>query len=296
MSELTPQHCYRHPGRETYVSCQRCERPICPDCMIPSSVGHQCPECVKSGMVSTRQAALPYGGTRVANPLIESVVLIGINVAVWLAIMSTGGNSSPMLNWMPLLPETWGFQDADGQVILLQGVNNGAVWQVVTAVFTHVAIMHIGLNMLSLFFLGPPVTAILGRARFLAVYALSGLAGSVTVLYLSNPHGQTLGASGAIFGLMGAFLVIARKLQGNVSQILFWLGLNLVFTFTASGISWQGHIGGLVGGALTTAILVAVPRGPKRSLIQWSALGFLAVVLVVLVLVKVQSWGMPVPY
>lgn len=293
MSELTPQHCYRHPGRETYVSCQRCERPICPDCMIPSSVGHQCPECVQSGMVTTRQTALPYGGTRVANPLVESAVLIGINVAVWLAIMTTGANSSPLLNWLPLLPESIPGRDADGQVILLQGVNNGAVWQVVTAVFTHVAIMHIALNMLSLFFLGPPVTAILGRARFLAIYLLSGFAGSVTVLYLSNPHGQTLGASGAIFGLMGAFLVIARKLQGNASQILFWLGINLVFTFTAPGISWQGHIGGLIGGALATAIFVAVPRGPKRSLIQWSALGVLALVLTVLVLVKVQSWGIP---
>lgn len=292
MSELTPQHCYRHPGRETYVSCQRCGRPICPDCMVPSAVGHQCPECVHSGMVATRQGALPYGGTRVANPLIDSAVLIGINALVWVAIMTTGGNSSVLLHWLPLLPET-SRALSGGQVVLVQGVNNGAVWQVVTAVFTHVAIMHIGLNMLSLFFLGPPVTAVLGRARFLAVYGLSGLAGSVVVLYLSNPHAQTLGASGAIFGLMGSFLVIARKLQGNVSQILFWVGLNLVFTFTAPGISWQGHIGGLVGGVVVTGILVAVPRGPKRSLIQWSALGLVAAVLVVLVLLKVQTWGMP---
>ncbi|HNJ78942.1 MAG TPA: rhomboid family intramembrane serine protease, partial [Marmoricola sp.] len=109
----------------------------------------------------------------------------------------------------------------------------------------------------------------------------------------SNPHSQTLGASGAIFGLMGAFLVIARKLQSNVSQILFWLGINIVFTFTASGISWQGHIGGLIGGALATAIIVAVPRGPRRALIQWSALAVLGVVLVVAVLVKVQTWGLP---
>ena len=112
--------------------------------------------------------------------------------------------------------------------------------------------------------------------------------------FLSHPNGQTLGASGAIFGLMGAFLVIARKLQGNVNQILFWLGINLVFTFTQPGISWQGHLGGLVGGVIATGIIVAVPRGPRRSLIQWSALGVMAVVLLVLVLVKVQTWGLPV--
>ena len=293
MSELTPQHCFRHPGRETYISCQRCERPICPDCMVPSAVGHQCPECVQTGIRATRQGALPYGGQRVANPLIDSLVLIGLNVAVWVAIMTTGGQGSSLLNWLPLLPETSRALDNSGHVVLVQGVNNGAVWQVLTAVFTHVALMHIALNMVSLFFLGPPITAVLGRARFWAVYFLAGLAGSVTVLYLSNPHSQTLGASGAIFGLMGAFLVIARKLQSNVSQILFWLGINIVFTFTASGISWQGHIGGLIGGALATAIIVAVPRGPRHALIQWSALAVLGVVLVVAVLVKVQTWGLP---
>ena len=293
MSEPTPQQCFRHSGRETYVTCQRCGRPICPDCMVPSAVGHQCPECVRSGSRETRQAALPYGGSRVANPLVDSAVLIGINVAVWVAIMATGGNNSPLLHWLPLLPETSRATDASGQMVLVQGVNNGAVWQVFTAIFTHVAIMHIALNMLSLFFLGPPVTAVLGRARFLAVYFLSGLAGSVVVLYLSHPNGQTLGASGAIFGLMGAFLVIARKLQGNVNQILFWLGINLVFTFTQPGISWQGHMGGLVGGVVATGIIVAVPRGPRRALIQWSALGVMALVLLVLVLVKVQTWGLP---
>ena len=293
MSEPTPQQCFRHSGRETYVTCQRCGRPICPDCMVPSAVGHQYPECVRTGSRETRQAALPYGGQRVANPLVDSAVLIGINVAVWVAIMATGGNNSPLLHWLPLLPETSRATDASGQMVLVQGVNNGAVWQVFTAIFTHVAIMHIALNMLSLFFLGPPVTAVLGRARFLAVYFLSGLAGSVVVLYLSHPNGQTLGASGAIFGLMGAFLVIARKLQGNVNQILFWLGINLVFTFTQPGISWQGHMGGLVGGVVATGIIVAVPRGPRRALIQWSALGVMALVLLVLVLVKVQTWGLP---
>ncbi len=136
--------------------------------------------------------------------------------------------------------------------------------------------------------------ACLAHSHLVAEAKSTAIHGIGLLVFLSHPNGQTLGASGAIFGLMGAFLVIARKLQGNVNQILFWLGINLVFTFTQPGISWQGHLGGLVGGVIATGIIVAVPRGPRRSLIQWSALGVMAVVLLVLVLVKVQTWGMPV--
>ena len=125
--------------------------------------------------------------------------------------------------------------------------------------FTHVEPLHIGFNMLALYFLGPMLENVLGRARFLAVYLVSGLAGSAAVMLFSDPHIQTLGASGAIFGLMGALAVVALKVRGQVQTVLIWIALNLVFTFTASGISWQGHIGGLVGGVVLGAAMVYAP-------------------------------------
>jgi membrane associated rhomboid family serine protease len=128
---------------------------------------------------------------------------------------------------------------------------------------------------------------VLGRARFLAVYLVSGLVGSATVMVFSNPHVQTLGASGAIFGLMGALVVVAFKVKADLRQILFWLGLNLVFTFYNTGsISWQGHLGGLIGGALTAAIIVYAPR-KRREVIQWT--GIALVLVVALVVIAAQA-------
>jgi membrane associated rhomboid family serine protease len=143
--------------------------------------------------------------------------------------------------------------------------------------------------MMALFFLGPQLEMVLGRARFLAVYLLSGLASSTTVLWLSNEHTQTLGASGAIFGLMGALLVVGLKLRANVSQLLFWIGINVVFTVSASSfISWQGHFGGLVGGAVLAALVVYAPR-ERRAAFQWTGMAAFAAVCLVLVAVRVAA-------
>ena len=129
-------------------------------------------------------------------------------------------------------------------------VSQGDVWQLLTSMFTHVAIWHIGFNMLALWTLGPQLELAIGRTRFLAVYFISGLAGSATVLWFSTPYGQTLGASGAIFGLMGALLVVAIKVHGDVRGMLVWIGVNFVITFLfVRLISWQGHLGGFIGGA-----------------------------------------------
>ncbi len=224
--------CYRHTDRETWIRCQRCERPICPDCMRSASVGFQCPDCVKEGAKSTRQARTPYGGQRVGDPRLTTFVLIGINAAVWLLIVATGGRASTLVDKLALLPASSVRRLPDGSVTLVRGVDDGAWWQLVTSMFTHVEPLHIGFNMLALYFLGPMLETVLGRARFLAVYLVSGLVGSATVMVFSNPHVQTLGASGAIFGLMGALVVLALKVGGQVQTVLMWIGLNLVFTFT----------------------------------------------------------------
>jgi membrane associated rhomboid family serine protease len=281
--------CYRHPDRETWIRCQRCERPICPDCMNSAAVGFQCPSCLKEGARTTRTGRLPYGGAPSARPDLTSIGLIILNIAVWVAISSDGGSGSGLVDKLALLPKTTLFGNQDGTVTLVEGVSGGAYWQLATSVFSHVAVWHIAFNMMALYFLGPQLEMVLGRARFLAVYLLSGLAGSTAVLWLSSEHTQTLGASGAIFGLMGALLVVGLKVRANVQQLVFWIGLNVVFTVSASSfISWQGHFGGLVGGALLAALLVYAPRR-RRTAVQWTAVSAFAIACVVLAAVRVAA-------
>ena len=282
--------CYRHPDRETWIRCQRCERPICPDCMRSASVGFQCPECVKEGARTTRQARTPYGGIRTGDPRLTTFVLIGLNVLVWLLIQATGGARSTLVDRLALLPADSTEALPGGGVSVIHGVQGGAWWQLLTSVFTHVDPLHIGFNMLALYFLGPMLENVLGRARFLALYLVSGVAGSAAVMLLSDAHGQTLGASGAIFGLMGALAVIAIRVRGQLQSILTWIGLNLVLTFTFRGISWQGHIGGLLAGAVLGVAMVYAPRS-RRPLVQWSAVGGVLVVALAIVVLRVAALG-----
>jgi membrane associated rhomboid family serine protease len=258
--------------------------------MRSASVGFQCPHCVKEGAQSTRQARTPYGGQRVNDPRLTTFALIGLNALVWLAILATGGENSRLLDKLALLPESAYTRYSDGSLVLVRGVSDGAWWQLMTSAFTHVEVLHIGFNMLALYFLGPMLETVLGRARFLAVYLVSALAGSAAVMLFAAPHSQTLGASGAIFGLMGALAVMALKVRGQVQSVLMWIGLNLVFTFTVSGISWQGHIGGLVGGAVIGAAMVYAPRS-NRSLVQWAVTGVVLAISVVLIAAKALSFA-----
>lgn len=280
-----PPVCFRHTDRETYIRCQRCERPICPDCMNPASVGFQCPECVREGNRSTRQHLTPYGGRRVADPRLTSFVLIALNAAVFLAIQATGRGRSRLVDYLALLPDSALSRGRDGLPVVVQGVADGAYWQLLTSGFTHVQLLHIGFNMLALYVLGPTLESVLGRARFLAVYGASLLGGSAAVMLFSAPNVTTLGASGAIFGLMGALAVLSLKVRGQAQQILLWIGINLVITFTIPGISWQGHLGGLVVGAALGAAMVYAPRR-RRALVQWSAV--VAVVLLALLAIAAR--------
>ncbi len=281
MSTETAPYCYRHPDRETHIRCQRCGRPICPDCMNQAAVGFQCPSCVQEGRKSTRQGVGRYGGRPSADPSLTSKILIGINAAVWLLITATGGGSSTWVDRLALVPADTAVRMPDGTVQILHGVADGAWWQLATSMFTHVQLMHIGFNMLALWFLGPQLEAVVGRARFLTIYLLSGLVGSAFVYWLAPAYSFTLGASGAIFGLMGALLVVAIKLRADYSQILVWLGLNALITFFGRGfISWQGHLGGLVGGVLIALVIVYSPRD-NRPL--WQGLGLGLIGLTVLV-------------
>jgi membrane associated rhomboid family serine protease len=272
--------CYRHPDREAHIRCQRCDRRICPDCMRPAAVGFQCPSCVQEGARTTRSGRTAYGGTRPGNPALVSQVLIGINVLVWLAITATGGASSRLFDTFALLPAS-AFALVDGTPQLIRGVSDGAPWQLLTSMFTHIEIWHIGFNMLALWTLGPQLELAIGRVRFLALYFLSGLAGSATVMWFSASNSQTLGASGAIFGLMGGLLVVAIKVRGDVRGVLTWIGINFVITLLLVRlISWQGHLGGFVGGVLLGAAIVYAPRKNRTA---WQVAGIGLVVVAILV-------------
>ena len=234
--------CYRHPGRETAVSCSNCGRPICPDCMTPTSVGMRCPEC--SGQPSNVRRVAP---SRADEPML-TYVLIGIIVLIQIGAMASGASATG---------SQFGGSDLirDGAVSR-PAVADGDLWRLLTSGFLHAGLVHLMFNAFALYVLGSMLEPAIGRLRFAIVYFVSLFTGSFGAL-LVEPDALTVGASGAIFGLMGAAVVVMRNRGINPmeSGLGLWLGINLVFTFAIPGISIGGHLGGLVGGALAAALM-----------------------------------------
>lgn len=235
-------YCYRHPGRVSYVLCQRCAKTVCGDCQIPAAVGVHCPEChvPQGGRVSMGQGrrgktgvmSKVFGGNPATMSLLA--VILVVYVGQWL---SGGLATSLLLYWPPLtLSEPW---------------------RMLTALFVHSerSLFHILFNGYSLWVLGMVLERLLGARRFLALFFTAGVGGSLAVLWLA-PTQAVIGASGAIFGLFGALLVIQRNFGGTNPQLLIVLVLNLVLGFVVPGISWQAHIGGLIVGILLGWMLV----------------------------------------
>lgn len=272
--------CYRHPDRETGISCTRCERPICPECMVTAAVGFQCPECVRggSGTGNTSGANQPRtvaGGAIAADTRLVTKVVLGVNVALFIAVLAYGDRLVMDLSLFGrAATEAWG---------PIEGVAEGQVYRLLTSMFLHQEIWHIAMNMLGLWILGPPLEAALGRVRFVALYLLSGLGGSALTYLIASPVQPSLGASGAIFGLFGATAVLMRRMRYDMRPILVLLAINLVFTFTMSNIAWEAHIGGLVVGALVSYAMVHAPRD-RRALVQY---GTCAAVLLLIIAVCV---------
>lgn len=290
--------CYRHPDRETGISCTRCERPICPECMISASVGFQCPECVSGGAAPAGASAVPggarwarpdaarprtiAGGAITDDPRLVTKVLLGLNLALWVAVLVAGDR---LRDDLLLVGSAW-----DGRLHEV-GVAEGDWYRLVTAVFLHEEPMHIAFNMLSLWWLGPPLEAALGRARFLALYLLSGLGGSALSYLIAEANQPSLGASGAIFGLLGATAVLMRRLNYDMRPVVVLLGINLLITFYFSNIAWQAHIGGLITGIAVAYGLVHAPR-ERRALVQWGTCALVLLAVVVTVVVRtVQLTG-----
>ncbi|SEG75672.1 Membrane associated serine protease, rhomboid family [Thermomonospora echinospora] len=282
--------CYRHPDRETYVRCTRCDRYICPDCMRDAAVGHQCVECVREGNRTVRQPRTVFGGQVSATPVI-TYTLIALNVLAYVAQISRPRLVGEFM-MVGVFTDRFGFVHPGG-------VADGEWYRLITAAFLHsppdggsFGITHILFNMWALWVIGPQLERVLGHWRFITLYLLSALGGSV-LLYLVDPAGAAVGASGAIFGLFGAFFVIAKRMNAPAGGIVFLLVLNLVITFTVPGISWEGHVGGLlVGGALAAAyayVPAAREQDGRRTVLHAAAGAAMLVLLVALVVVKTSQ-------
>ena len=278
----SPPTCYRHPGKETWVSCVRCGRYACPDCLREAAVGQQCVECVRGEGRTTRQPKTVFGG-RPARSATVTLTLIAINVVIFLAEVA-----KPNLLYELGMLGTPAYTPAGPQA----GVAGGEWYRLITSAFVApgtslggLGLLDIALNMWILYLIGPELERVLGPVRYLAVYILSAVGGSVFYYYL-QPHGFAAGASGAIFGLFGAWVVVSRRLRRDSRGILVLVAINLAFSFIYHNtIAWQAHIGGLITGALITAAYAYAPR-KNRAAFQVAATAILVVILAVAVVIK----------
>src|SRR5436190_505252 len=228
--------CYRHPDRETGLACSECGRPICTECMTAAPVGLRCPDHAGTGRAArvkpppvarVRGVALATGQAPVTK------ALIAINVAIYLVTAAQGG----------------GLSAPGGELfdkMYLQGslVADGGWWRLLTAMFLHGSVLHIAFNMWALWVIGTPVEQYLGRARYLGLYFVAGLAGSAGGL-LQSVHAPELGASGAVFGVLGAMAILEWQITGRLAgNAMTWIAINLVISFTIPNISWGAHVGG----------------------------------------------------
>ncbi len=270
------QTCYRHPDRETGLSCSECGRPICTECMTPAPVGLRCPDHAGS----RRTVRPPRVVRRTSHGATDALVtksLIAINVVIYLITAAQGhGLNAP------------GGKLFDKMFLFGPYVAHGDWWRLITAAFLHASVLHIAFNMYALWAIGTPVEMYLGRARFLGLYLVSGLAGSAGALV--QTYGVTVGASGAIFGILGAMLILEWQATGKLAgQAMTWILINLVISFTIANISVGGHIGGCIGGILCTLAFANWGRG-HAAYGKIGALGIAGLVAVGVASIAIAYW------
>ncbi len=288
--------CYRHPDRQSFVLCQRCLRTICGECQTPAAVGVICPECMKAERKNRtpaqKRAERRWGSggrgpamaiTRSGRPVVTYTLLaITSFIGLLMLIPDVGVQLKNILQFATpyLYPQIWGFPFEP--------------WRLLTSVFAHGGFIHLALNMLALWLIGQNLEAMLGRARFLALYLISGLGGSVMVALIGNPMVPVVGASGALFGMMAALLIIGRHIGANVTGLLVILGINFVYGLFVGGISWQAHLGGLLVGALVSFIFLKMKERAQRRLQIAALVGVVVALLVIVAFVPplyIASWA-----
>ena len=244
---MTETVCYRHPDRPAGVRCQRCDRPICPDCMNSAAVGFQCPNCFNEGVRSIPRTRTSLGGIqRAGSQQVVTYTLIALNLLVFIAVRVGSPQLLSDLVMVPVLVDT-------------------EPWRMLTSTFTHWQFFHIFSNLFMLWQLGPPLERMLGRLRFTLLYLLSAIGGSVAVWLLSSPGGATLGASGAVLGLVGALLVISRARGLDITWIIMYVAVTAFLSFAIPSVSWQGHLGGFLTGAAIGWIFVRLSDHNHRD-------------------------------
>lgn len=273
-----PPVCPRHPDRVAYVRCQRCGRPTCPECQRPAAVGIQCVDCVREQSKTVRDGRTVFGGRVTTGRPTVTISIVVACVVIWLLQLASSGVTNA-LAFVPAL----GWDEP---------------WRFLTSAFAHSPAMplHILFNMYALWIVGQYIEQLLGPARYLALYLISALGGGVMVLLLASPpvpgspevlgsdwYAAVVGASGAVFGLFGALLVLNRHLGRSSAWMYATLAINAVFGFVVPHISWQGHLGGFLTGAAAAAIIAYAGRRPRR---QWLGLAVLAAILAALAVAK----------
>ncbi len=254
--------CYRHADRVTYVSCSRCGKAICPDCMIDAPVGFHCPDCVAQG----RAQAVRLFAPRATYAIVIACIIV--QVLGYLGL----GTSSGWVQEYSLWP------------IGIAG--RGEYYRLITSIFVHAGLLHLGMNMLVLWIVGRSLEPVLGHVRFLTVFFVAGFGGAVASYWFNSPMVAGVGASGAIFGLFGAMFMIGRELRVNTQEVVTMIGLNLVLGFVIPGVDWHAHVGGLITGALVGWTLIP---GRRKPVIQ--VLAPLAMVALIVVLVQWRTTG-----
>lgn len=291
--------CPRHTDRVSYVKCQRCGRPVCPECQRPAAVGVQCVDCVREGAKSVRQGRTIFGGDIAAvggRPLV-TMTIIAICVVVYVGQMA-----SPRVT---------------NEVAFVPYLGDTEPWRFLTSAFAHSPrqILHILFNMYALWIMGGYLEPMLGRARFAALYLITAFGGSVVYLLLGFPHTvdelnrgdfgawetPAVGASGAVFGLFGAFLILQRRLGRSAATMYATIGINAVIGFIVPGIAWQAHLGGFLVGVACAAVFAYLGKRPATGGTQrasfgihWIALAGITVLLVVLAVVKYALTTSPI--
>lgn len=269
--------CARHSDRPTRLRCSRCDRPACPDCLRDASVGMQCVDCVNEGARTVRQARTSAGAVVSTGRPIITQVMIALNVLAYVATVVQSG--SPMNNSRAGLFTTTS--------MIPELTANGEWWRILTSGFMHFGLIHLALNMAALFVVGPVVEQELGKLRYSAVYFLSLLGGSAAAFFFGTVCQQLAGASGAVFGLMGALLIVFKRQKRDISTILVVVGINLVSNLFTNA-SLLGHLGGFVIGGLLTLALVKAPA-KNRNAYQIGAVAAAALLLGVMFVLRASQ-------
>lgn len=273
------QVCVRHPNRPTGLSCVRCGRPSCPDCLESAAVGYQCVDCVRQGRREVRRVR-PLAGS---VPYV-TYTLMGLNVLVYAVTAFQAKN--PVDNWPSELFYWW--------LMWPERVGDGEIWRVLTSGFIHDGIVHLGVNMLALYMLGPAIERALTHLRFLAIFLVSVLGGAAAVMLVDQ---AAVGASSGIWGLFAPWLMLTIRSRQNPGPVLMWIALNVIISVSIPGISLAGHLGGLAAGAVATAGLLYGPewfklRTEERAgLFGWLWIAGVAALTLVLIAIRAVQLG-----